>query len=177
MPRIFTPLNSNVMFSKHLFPITLLVCFCSFYISGCEYEPIEIKGPLELTTPCVPETEYFQAIEEYFSKKLSSYHSSIDQRPGIEKYKEITELALVTRTNSVSCVSHNDNVPELVFNQLKALQDRMVRISSVTMVYEHWQKPWQDSDIDLFQRGLEGAEIKPDYSQMPKESCEKDCNK
>ncbi len=148
-----------------------------FCISGCEYEPIEIKDPLEFNTACLPGTDYFQDIEKYFSKKLSSYHSSTDQRPGIEKYKEITELALIARTNSVTCVSHNDNVPELVFDQSKALQERMVRISSVTMVYEHWQKPWQDSDIDLFQRGLEGVEIKPDYSQMPKENCEKDCNK
>jgi hypothetical protein len=161
------------MFSKHLFSITLLVCSCGFYISGCGYEPTEIKSRLGLNTPCVPATDYIQAIEEYFSKKLTSYHSSIDQRPGIEKYKEITELALVARTEWTFCLAH---APELVSVQWKALRMRLVQISGVTIVYEHWGKSWQDSDIDLFQSGL-GVEIEPDFSHHPMLGCEKECNK
>jgi hypothetical protein len=165
------------MFSGHLLPITLLVCSCSFYIAGCDSEPNEFKSRLGLTTPCAPATDYFQAIEEYFSKKLFSYHSSTDQRPGKEKYKEITELVLVAKTDSAYCLTQNYNEPELVSDQWKTLQFRLSQISGVTIVYELWGKSWQDSDIDLFQRGLEGVEIGPDFSQHPTLGCEKECNK
>ena len=165
------------MFSKHLLPITLLICSCSFYSSGCDYEPNELKSRLELTTPCIPAANYFQAVEEYFSKKLNSYHSSVDQRSGEDKYKEITEQVRVARADLAHCLAQDKNVPELMSEKWKSLQLRLSRISGVTMVYEHWQKSWQDSDIDLFQRGLEGIEIKPDYSKMPMDDCEKECDK
>jgi hypothetical protein len=165
------------MFSKRIIIFQLLVCSCGLFTSACKYEPTEFESQLGITTPCVPAADYFHAIEGYLSEKISSYHSSSDHRQGKVKFMELVELIQVAREESAYCIAHDNKGFELASDQWRELQLKLSQILGVAMVYEHWEKPWEDSDIDLFQKGLEGIEIKPDYSQMPMDDCEKECDK
>lgn len=144
--------------------------------AACEEDipPSTFESALGLEVPCYPIERFLIAAKEHIANELTGFSEANDSRASQFKYADIHQLLETAHNDLGRCLEYYSRQSSAVVHDETYFQfaDNLNRMWFVLTVYEGFLKPWEDSDIDLLTRGLNGELIEPDLTWDCPEECE-----
>jgi hypothetical protein len=140
---------------------------------GCEYEEPKFEGRREIPIECTNSRDYYKSIKKHLATELEQYQSVFDKRNSAEKYKGILKLFESAQMEMTDCGRYNPSISEIDVENDEFFKATLALASvrSYAFNFEKAEKVWEDSDIEVFRRVLEGKDSGYDLSKLPGSNC------